>query len=223
MKGQHVKPPVEILFKPLTKTQTDAKELWKRSRIMFMLGAAGTGKTLCSLALALQEIFKMKRDGIEKPKLMLCRPTVTCGEELGYIPGDLDEKLAPWLAPFQDVFSALSVSDWKSLLASVEVESVPVGMLRGRTIRNGVLVCDEFQNSTYEQLVCVLTRLGSNSKIVLCGDPYQSDLYKNSQSPLMYVSERLEKMDTVSVINFTPNDIVRDPLITEIVTRLGVY
>jgi len=223
MKGHHVKPSVEILFKPLTQTQADAKELWKRSRIQFMLGAAGTGKTLCSLALSLQDIFKMKRDGIDKPKLMLCRPTVTCGEELGYIPGDLDEKLAPWLAPFADVFSALSVQDWKTVLTTLDVEAVPIGMLRGRTIRNGVLIVDEGQNLTYEQLVCILTRLGSNSKIVICGDPHQSDLYKGNQSPLTYVSSRLSDMDTVSVVNFTTDDIVRDPLITQIVNRLEVY
>jgi phosphate starvation-inducible PhoH-like protein len=203
-------------YKPRSPAQEKAAEIWDQSRIIFMLGAAGTGKTAAALGMAVGEALR-----IPNAKLWLSRPTVSCGETLGFLPGDLNEKLLPWLAPFFDCFGDLSNNPLEELSKKIAIEAVAVGMLRGRTIKNGFLICDEMQNATPQQIKLVLTRLGKNSKIVLCGDVDQSDLYTSKKSPLLDAAKKLADLSpTVSVVYFSDKDQLRDPLITDILTRL---
>lgn len=202
-------------YKPRSPAQEKAEELWKKSRIMFFLGPAGTGKTTSALGMAIRDSLKT-----ENAQIWLSRPTIACGESLGYLPGDIDEKLMPWLAPFQDCFGDLSNDTFDNLLKKIDIEAVAVGMLRGRTIKNGFLICDEMQNATAPQIKCVLTRLGKNSKIILCGDTDQSDLYTSKKSPLLDAARKLADLEPVSIIYFSDKDQLRDKLITDILTLL---
>lgn len=211
--------PLMAVVNPKTPGQRRVVDLWHRSRVLFLIGGAGTGKTHISLALALSDA--LKKSAKERGKIMLTRPMITVEEPIGYLPGTVDEKVLPWLMPFHDVLGQITFTRWEELQQSVDVESVPLGMLRGRTIRDGVLICDEMQNSSYAQIKCVLTRIGFGSKIVLCGDTDQSDLFNADESPLMDVANRLEHLDTVSVVYFDPKiDQVRDPLVSDILDCL---
>lgn len=208
-------------YKPRGPGQFQAEESWRRSRIMFLIGPAGTGKTASALGMALREVFRH-----DSAKLTLARPLVTCDEDLGFLPGSLAEKLGPWMGPFRDVFSTLSAVDWLALERRLmdRLELAPVGMLRGRTIRSGVLICDEVQNCTYSQLMCILTRIGEGGRIVLCGDPEQSDKFGVEKSPLVQIAESLNGMSAVSVVKFDkPDDQLREPLLSEMLTRLRTH
>lgn len=179
--------------------------LWPLSRILIAVGPAGTGKTCAALALALQD---------KRQPLWLCRPAVPCDENLGFVPGELSEKLEPWLAPFADVLGSISHEP----LSKIRAEAVSVGMLRGRTVK-GILIVEEAQNLTRNQLVCVLTRLGEGGKIVLCGDPDQSDL---RDSQFERIADDIEDLPGVSRVLFTADQCVRDKLVTQIMERIGV-
>lgn len=201
-----------VTFVSLSDGQREVKRHWKAARVMFLLGAAGTGKTHAALAMALEDVFRQKR------RVMLARPLVTCDEDMGFLPGDVNEKLLPWMGPFVDVLGEMTDAKWGNLSASID--TVPVGMLRGRTVRDATLIVDEAQNLTYSQLKCALTRVGENGRVVLCGDPDQSDRYDYRDSPLLDVAERLEDADFCRVVRFREDQIVRDPVITEILRLL---
>lgn len=141
-------------------------------------------------------------------------------EEIGHLPGTLEEKFSAWCGPFRDVFGQIATGKWETLLSELDVELVPVGMLRGRTVRNGVLLIDEAQGLSKAQIKTALTRVGYGGRIVLCGDPEQSEFYSPRQSPLLDAAKKLEHLDTVSVIRFEPSDQVRDPLVAEILKSL---
>jgi phosphate starvation-inducible PhoH-like protein len=211
----------DFIYKPLSPAQEVAAELWPRSRILFFVGLAGSGKTTAALGMALRDALRVAhREQHGRMKLWLSRPTVACGESLGFLPGDVAEKLSPWLAPFHDCFGDLSNASWDALTKKVEIETVPVGMLRGRTIRNGVLIVDESQQLSPDQIKCIATRLGRNSKIVFCGDPAQSDVYTVRSSPLLEAAKKLDDLDTVATVRFTKNDQLRDQLVSDILDRL---
>lgn len=200
--------PVEVItFTPKNDAQRQMQELWHSSRIIFAVGSAGSGKSHAALALALTD---------RRGPLWLCRPAIACGEELGFVPGTLDEKLLPWMAPFADVLSSMSFDKLDKVIDHVSVEALSVGMLRGRTV-NGTLIVDEGQNLTRSQLVCVLTRLGVHGKIVICGDPRQSDL---NDSPLEEFAELLADLDGVARVDFPAEGCCRDPLVVKILERL---
>jgi len=174
---------------------------------MFAIGPAGVGKTHCALALALLD---------KKTPLWLCRPAIACDEDLGFIPGDIDEKLMPWMAPFADVLSSMSFDKLDKIIDKTNCEALSVGMLRGRTVK-GILIVEESQNLSYNQLVCILTRLGETGKIIICGDPDQSDL---SRSPLIEFADKIADLGGVSRIDFPPDACCRDPLVIKILKRL---
>jgi predicted ribonuclease YlaK len=178
----------QFYFKPRGERQKEAVECWMRSRIVFLLGPSGVGKSAVALALAIQEALKPES---RFKKIWLSRPLVQCDEDIGMLPGTLEDKLGPWLAPFRDCLGSLSTDKWDKLEAAIDVESVPVGMLRGRTIREGSLICDEFQNCTASQVKCALTRLGDYSRIVFCADPDQSDRFDKA-SQVRYHAGRKE-------------------------------
>lgn len=211
---------LNFIYRPRSQSQKDAEELWKRSRILFFLGPAGTGKSLAALGMAIREaIQNAERETHNQRRLWLVRPAVPCGaDELGFLPGDLDSKIGPWMAHFQDCFEALSTASWQKMEKTLQVSMLSLGLLRGRSFHQGTLICDEMQNASREQLKCVLTRLGEGSRIVVCADPDQSDRYDPKKSPVMEAARRLADLDMVSVLHFREQ--LRDPLVGEILDRL---
>ena len=206
---------LNFIYRPRSKSQKDAEVAWKQSRILFFQGVAGTGKSSSALGMAIREALDARdREERGQYKLWLARPAVVCGENLGFNPGSLDEKILPWLAPLQDCFESLSTSSWETLTKSVKVEAISVGMLRGRTIKHGTLVIDEAQQLTESQMRCALTRLGEYSRIVLCGDTTQSDRFAADDCPFADAARKLGHLDTVSVVTFKEQ--LRDPLIDQI-------
>lgn len=179
----------EIYFKPRHPGQRRVAEVWDESQAIVITGMAGTGKTSISLALALSK----------SDRVVLCRPAVPIDEDLGFIPGDLGEKLKPWLSPFTDVLQDMSSGNTLEKWGK-KVEVVSVGLLGGRTIKNATLVADEAQNLTYRQIVTALTRVGENGRVVLCGDYDQSVL--PDPCPLKIIANKLTAVKGASVIHF---------------------
>jgi phosphate starvation-inducible PhoH-like protein len=178
------------------------------------LGPAGTGKTYLAIAKAVEALEAGKVG-----RIVLSRPAVEAGESLGYLPGDMEDKLAPYLRPLYDALSdRLSMKRVKALMAEGLIEIAPVGYMRGRTLNNAFVVIDEAQNCTYGQLKMLLTRLGWHSTMVITGDPNQSDLLPGV-SGLADVAEKLERVPAIAVVRLADQDIVRHPLVADM---LGV-
>ncbi len=179
------------------------------------LGPAGTGKTYLAIAKAV-EALEAGRVG----RVVLSRPAVEAGESLGFLPGDLEQKLAPYLRPLYDALTErLGTKRLKSMVAEGAIEIAPVAYMRGRTLNDCFIVIDEAQNCTYGQLKMLLTRLGWRSTMVLTGDPDQTDLL-SGLSGLREVAERLERVPEIAVIRLTDADIVRHPLVAGMLTVL---
>jgi phosphate starvation-inducible PhoH-like protein len=216
-----IKDELIVSFAPKNAAQQDCVDLWPRSRILFFTGPAGTGKTHCALALSLLEIINIPPIAAKKPMLMLTRPTIAVdNKKMGFLPGSLEEKIFPWLSPLMDVYGEISFSKFEKLQSLIDLQMTPVEMLRGRTIRNGVLIIDEAQDLSPNEIKCALTRIGKNSKIIFCGDPDQSSLYTRKNSPLLNAATRLDDLDVVSTVKFTEADQCRDQLINDILKRL---
>jgi phosphate starvation-inducible protein PhoH and related proteins len=179
------------------------------------LGPAGTGKTYLAITAAV-EALEAGRVG----RIVLTRPAVEAGESLGFLPGDLHEKLAPYLRPLYDALNErIGGKRVKSLMAEGVIEVAPIAYMRGRTLNNAFVVIDEAQNCTYGQIKMLLTRLGWNSTMVLTGDPDQSDLL-NGLSGLDDIGERLERVPDIAVVRLTDRDIVRHPLVAQMLNVL---
>lgn len=190
---------------PLQQRLIDAVE--DRS-VVVALGPAGTGKTYIAIAKAVEALEKNRCS-----RILLSRPAVEAGESLGFLPGDLTEKLAPYLRPLYDALTErLGTKRLKALLADGAIEIAPVAYMRGRTLNDCFIVIDEAQNCTYGQLKMLLTRLGWRSTMVMTGDPDQTDLLPGL-SGLGDVSARLERVPEISVIRLGESDIVRHPLV----------
>ena len=186
----------------------DAKNL------VMALGPAGTGKTYLAIAKAVEAL-----ESGSVGRIVLSRPAVEAGESIGYLPGDAEDKLAPYLRPLYDALSdRLSMKRVRALMAEGAIEIAPVGFMRGRTLNNAFIVIDEAQNCTYVQLKMLLTRLGWHSTMVVTGDPDQSDLLPEF-SGLRTVAEKLEAVGNIAVVRLADRDIVRHPLVAEM---LGV-
>jgi phosphate starvation-inducible protein PhoH and related proteins len=183
--------------------------------VVLALGPAGTGKTYLAIAKAVEAL-----DAGKVARIVLSRPAVEAGESLGYLPGDLQEKLAPYLRPLYDaLIERLGVKRLKTMLADGTIEIAPVAYMRGRTLNDCFVVIDEAQNCTYVQIKMLLTRLGWRSTMVLTGDPDQTDLLPGL-SGLAGVAERLEKISDIAVIRLGERDIVRHPLVAGMLTVL---
>jgi phosphate starvation-inducible PhoH-like protein len=183
--------------------------------VVLALGPAGTGKTYLAIAKAV-EALEAGRCG----RIVLSRPAVEAGESLGFLPGDLQEKLAPYLRPLYDALSErLGTKRLKALLADGAIEIAPVAYMRGRTLSDCYVIIDEAQNCTYTQLKMLLTRLGWRSTMVLTGDPDQTDLLKG-MSGLGDIADRLERVAEISVVRLGEADIVRHPLVAGMLTVL---
>lgn len=183
--------------------------------VVVALGPAGTGKTYIAIAKAVAAL-EQNRVG----RIVLSRPAVEAGESLGYLPGDLQEKLAPYLRPLYDALTErLGTKRLKSLLSEGIIEIAPVAYMRGRTLNDCFVVIDEAQNCTYGQIKMLLTRLGWRSTMVLTGDPDQNDLLPGL-SGLGDIAARLERVKEISVVRLGEADIVRHPLVASMLTVL---
>jgi len=182
--------------------------------LVMALGPAGTGKTYLAIAKAVEALEAGKVG-----RIVLSRPAIEAGESIGFLPGDMEDKLAPYLRPLYDALSdRLSMKRVRALITEGAIEIAPVGYMRGRTLNNAFVVIDEAQNCTYGQLKMLLTRLGWNSTMVVTGDPNQSDLLPGV-SGLADVAERFEAVPNIAVVRLSDVDIVRHPLVAEM---LGV-
>ena len=202
-------------IRPKSEGQTRLIEAVDRHNLVMALGPAGTGKTYLAIAKAVAALEAGKVG-----KIVLSRPAVDAGESIGFLPGDVEDKLAPYLRPLYDALSdRLSMKRVRSLITEGAIEIAPVGYMRGRTLNNAFVVIDEAQNCTYVQLKMLLTRLGWNSTMVVTGDPNQSDLLPEL-SGLATVAERLEQVDDIAVVRLTEVDIVRHPLVASMLAVL---
>ena len=183
--------------------------------LVMALGPAGTGKTYLAIAKAVEALEAGKVG-----RIVLSRPAIEAGESIGFLPGDMEDKLAPYLRPLYDALSdRLSMKRVRALITEGAIEIAPVGYMRGRTLNNAFVVIDEAQNCTYGQLKMLLTRLGWNSTMVVTGDPGQSDLLPE-MSGLAPVADRLERLANVAVVRLQEQDIVRHPLVADMLSVL---
>lgn len=188
-------------------------DLMKKRTITFGVGPAGTGKTYLAVAIAVNE-FKAKK--VEK--IILTRPAVEAGEKLGFLPGDLQEKVNPYLRPLYDALQEMFGADtFVKMLERGTIEIAPLAYMRGRTLSNAYVILDEAQNTTKEQIKMFLTRLGENSKMVITGDLTQIDLPRGLTSGLKHAIKILKDIDDIGIIKLNERDVVRHPLVQKIV------
>ncbi len=201
-------------IKPKSPGQQAMIEAIDRKNLVLALGPAGTGKTYLAIAKAVEALEAGKVG-----RIVLSRPAVEAGESLGVLPGEMEDKLAPYLRPLYDALSdRLSMKRVRALMTEGAIEIAPVGFMRGRTLNNAFVVIDEAQNCTYGQLKMLLTRLGWHSTMVVTGDPAQSDLLPEL-SGLGPVADKFDAIDNIAVVRLKDVDIVRHPLVAEM---LGV-
>ncbi|HBK59040.1 MAG TPA: phosphate starvation-inducible protein PhoH, partial [Spirochaetaceae bacterium] len=181
--------------------------------LVFAIGPAGTGKTYLAMAYALRELLTRSRR-----KLILTRPVVEAGESLGYLPGDLEQKINPYLRPLYDAMEALVPYETiHRLEESRAIEIAPLAYMRGRSLTNCIVILDEGQNTTKEQMKMFLTRLGEGTKAIVTGDITQIDLPKKTESGLVHAVNLLEHIDEVFVSRLDARDVVRSPLVRKII------
>ncbi len=198
---------------PRSEKQKDYVRALKESDIIISAGPAGTGKTFLAVAVALTMLLDKKIE-----KIILSRPAVEAGERLGFLPGDMREKVDPYLRPLYD--SLYDLLDFEKIQKKIEVgdiEIAPLAFMRGRTLKNSFAILDEAQNATDTQIKMFLTRIGENSKIVINGDPSQIDLPNKSLSGLHRSKKLLGHLKEISVVDFDHKDVVRHPLVSKIV------
>lgn len=193
--------------------QQEYIETINKKVLTFGIGPAGTGKTYLAVASAVQQLVSG-----EVEKILLVRPAVEAGEKLGFLPGDLSQKVDPYLRPLYDaLFEMLGFKETNQLIERNIIEVVPLAFMRGRTLNDSFIILDESQNATVEQMKMFLTRFGFGSKVVVTGDITQIDLPKNTQSGLVHSLDVLKELSEVGFIKFDSKDIVRHGLVQKIV------
>jgi phosphate starvation-inducible PhoH-like protein len=198
---------------PRSKMQAVYMEALARDDMIFALGPAGTGKTYLAVAQAVQQLI-----GGSVDRLILSRPAVEAGERLGFLPGDMKDKVDPYLRPLYDaLYDMLPAEQVERRIASGEIEIAPIAFMRGRTLSDAVIILDEAQNTTPAQMKMFLTRFGMRSRMVICGDPLQVDLPDPSKSGLADAVGRLEGVQGIATVRFGTSDVVRHPLVGRIV------
>ena len=198
---------------PRSERQKDYVRALRESDIIISAGPAGTGKTFLAVAVALTMLLDKKIE-----RIILSRPAVEAGERLGFLPGDMRDKVDPYLRPLYD--SLYDLLDFEKIQKKIEVgdiEIAPLAFMRGRTLKNSFAILDEAQNATDTQIKMFLTRIGENSKIVINGDPSQIDLPNKSLSGLYRSKKLLGHLKEISVVDFNHKDVVRHPLVSKIV------
>ena len=198
---------------PRSLAQTRYMESLAREDVIFALGPAGTGKTYLAVAQAVHQLITGSVD-----RLILSRPAVEAGERLGFLPGDMREKVDPYLRPLYDALYDMLPSDQvERRITSGEIEIAPIAFMRGRTLADAFVILDEAQNTTPAQMKMFLTRFGENSRMVVCGDPKQVDLPGEGVSGLADAVSRLEGIERIATIRFGVRDVVRHPIVGKIV------
>ena len=198
---------------PRSQTQVGYMQALARDDIIFALGPAGTGKTYVAVAQAVSQLIAGSVQ-----RLILSRPAVEAGEKLGFLPGDMKDKVDPYLRPLYDALNdCLPAEQVERRIASGEIEVAPLAFMRGRTLADAFIILDEAQNTTIPQMKMFLTRFGMNSRMVVCGDPKQVDLPIPTSSGLADAVARLEGVEGMSVTRFTAADVVRHPIVGKIV------
>jgi phosphate starvation-inducible PhoH-like protein len=201
---------------PKSQTQKQFIDYCKEKNIVLVIGPAGTGKTYLSVVMACASL----ENGIVD-RILLSRPAVEAGENLGFLPGDLKVKVDPYLRPLYDcLYECYGYDKIQKMISNGQLEIAPLAFMRGRNISNSFILLDEGQNCTFPQLKMILTRLGKNSKMVICGDITQVDL-KKERSGLRDVMKKLECLNDIGQIFYTKEDIIRHPLVEKIVAILG--
>lgn len=202
-------------IKPRSEGQQALMEAIATHNLTMAIGPAGTGKTYLAISAAVEALEAGKIE-----RIILSRPAMEAGESLGYLPGDMHEKMAPYLRPLYDALGdRMGGKRVKQLLDDATIEIAPVGFMRGRTLNNAFVVIDEAQNCTYGQLKMLLSRLGWHSTMVVTGDPDQTDLL-DGMSGLAQIAEKLASLPSVGVIKLGQKDIVRHPLVAEMLEVL---
>ena len=198
---------------PRSAMQIRYMEALNRNDIIFALGPAGTGKTYLAVAQAVAQLITGSVD-----RLILSRPAVEAGERLGFLPGDMKEKVDPYLRPIYDaLYDCLPAEQVERRIASGEIEIAPIAFMRGRTLAESFIILDEAQNTTPAQMKMFLTRFGQNSRMVVCGDPKQSDLPTGHVSGLNDAVAKLEGVEGIEMVRFGVGDVVRHPVVGRIV------
>ena len=210
--GEVIKTPKRSVI-PRSKKQKEYVRSLKTSQIVMSLGPAGTGKTYLAVAVALSMLLEKKVE-----RIILSRPAVEAGEKLGFLPGDMKDKIDPYLRPLYDsLYDLLDYDKIQRKIESGAIEIAPLAFMRGRTLKNSFAILDEAQNATETQIKMFLTRIGENSKLVVNGDPSQVDLPNKNQSGLIKSQDVLKGIKEISIINFDHQDVMRHPLVTKIV------
>jgi phosphate starvation-inducible PhoH-like protein len=198
---------------PRSKMQASYMEALARDDMIFALGPAGTGKTYLAVAQAVQQLI-----GGSVDRLILSRPAVEAGERLGFLPGDMKEKVDPYLRPLYDaLYDMLPAEQVERRIASGEIEIAPIAFMRGRTLNDAFIILDEAQNTTPAQMKMFLTRFGMRSRMVVCGDPLQVDLPNPGASGLADAVGKLDGIPRIAMLRFGAGDVVRHPLVGRIV------
>ncbi|MFD1626226.1 PhoH family protein [Azospirillum griseum] len=201
--------------KPQNTNQKALMDAIAAHHLVVAIGPAGTGKTYLAVSAAVDALERGQVD-----RIVLSRPALEAGESIGFLPGDLHEKMAPFLRPLTDALSErMGAKRLRALMADGTIEVAPIGYMRGRTLNNAFVVIDEAQNCTYAQIKMLLTRLGWHSTMVLTGDPDQTDLLDHL-SGLSDIAQRLDAVDGIAVVRLTEGDIVRHPLVASMLTVL---
>jgi len=198
---------------PKTVGQKEYIDAIRTHDVTFGLGPAGTGKTYLAVAMGVAALKEEKVD-----RIILTRPAVEAGEALGFLPGDLYEKISPYLRPLQDaLYDMLPLEEIQKHTERGTIEIAPLAYMRGRTLNNSFIILDEAQNSTAEQMLMFLTRLGHHSKAVVTGDPTQIDLPRHKHSGLLEARRILAGVDGIAIVEFQKRDVVRHPLVQRII------
>lgn len=198
---------------PRTQHQAEYINLLQTKDMVFCTGSAGSGKTLLAVAEALRLVLSHKKN-----KIIITRPVVEAGENLGFLPGDLEQKIDPYLRPLRDAMESIIPAETvRKLSESGIIEVAPLAYMRGRTLNNAVILLDEAQNTTCSQMKMFLTRMGDNSKVFVTGDPTQIDLPKKVKSGLVHSVSLLYKIEDIGFMELTAEDVVRNRLVKQIV------
>lgn len=201
------------MIKPKTLGQAEYMKAIEENDIVFGIGPAGTGKTYLATAMALNYLYR----GIVS-RIILTRPAVEAGESLGFLPGNLEEKVNPYLRPLYDsLFDMMGPEEYFTLMEKNVIEIAPLAFMRGRTLNNSFIILDEAQNTTKEQMKMFLTRLGFGSKMVITGDITQSDLPKSRPSGLLHAKKLFENIEGIKIVYLTKEDVVRHDLVKKII------